>query len=46
MIDVHSHVLPFVDDGSYSVEESLEMLKVMEQQGITDVICTPHYGDA
>ncbi len=46
MIDVHSHILPFVDDGSSSVEESLGMLKAMEEKGITDVICTPHYGNA
>jgi protein-tyrosine phosphatase len=43
MIDVHSHVLPFVDDGSTSLEESFKMLKESEEQGITDVIFTPHY---
>ena len=45
MIDVHSHIFPFVDDGSCSIEQSLTMLKEMEAQGVTDVICTPHYGD-
>ena len=45
MIDVHSHILPLVDDGSSSIEQSLTMLKEMESQGVTDVICTPHYGD-
>ena len=43
MIDVHSHVLPCVDDGSASLEVSLNMLRECEEQGITDVILTPHY---
>ncbi len=40
--DIHTHVLPKVDDGSSSMEESLEMLKIAEQEGITHLICTPH----
>lgn len=43
MIDVHSHVLPFVDDGSASLEESFKMLIESEEQGVTDVIFTPHF---
>lgn len=43
MIDVHAHILPLVDDGSTSVESSLEMLFEAEKQGITDIILTPHY---
>ena len=43
MIDIHAHILPNVDDGSNGMEESLKMLKDAEQQGITDVILTPHY---
>ena len=43
MIDVHSHVLPFVDDGSQSVNKSLQMLQESANQGITDVFLTPHY---
>ena len=43
MIDVHSHIIPFVDDGSRSVDISLEMLREEEALGVTDVICTPHY---
>lgn len=43
MIDIHSHVLPGIDDGSRSLAESLEMLKKMENIGFTDIICTPHY---
>ena len=43
MIDLHSHVLPFVDDGSDSLEKSLEMLSVSEKAGVTDLVLTPHY---
>lgn len=43
MIDIHSHILPEVDDGSENILQSLEMLKAAEQQGITDIILTPHY---
>ncbi len=43
MIDWHSHVLPSVDDGSKSVEESKEMLAKLSEQGVSTVIATPHY---
>ena len=41
--DFHSHVLPGVDDGSASVEESLAMLRLAAQQGIRRVVATPHF---
>lgn len=43
MIDIHSHVLPGIDDGSKNMSMSLEILQGLEEQGITDLICTPHY---
>lgn len=43
MIDTHSHILPGIDDGSKSFAESLRILRGLAKQGITDVICTPHY---
>lgn len=43
MIDFHSHILPKMDDGSRSTEESLAMLKVLSNQGIETVIATPHF---
>lgn len=42
MIDLHSHLLPAVDDGSRSVEQSVKVLNEMARQGITDVCLTPH----
>lgn len=43
MTDIHSHIIYGVDDGSKSIEESLEILKKMKDVGFTDVICTPHF---
>ncbi|MFA5006182.1 MAG: CpsB/CapC family capsule biosynthesis tyrosine phosphatase [Candidatus Izemoplasmatales bacterium] len=43
MIDVHAHVLPFVDDGSPDVESSLAMLREQASQGVTVQFLTPHY---
>ena len=42
-IDIHSHILHGVDDGSKSLDMSLEILGMMASQGITDVIATPHF---
>ena len=42
VIDLHSHLLPAVDDGSRSVEQSVKVLFEMAQQGVTDVCLTPH----
>jgi protein-tyrosine phosphatase len=42
VIDLHSHLLPAVDDGSRSVDQSLEVLGAMARLGITDVCLTPH----
>ncbi len=43
MIDIHTHILPFVDDGSESLEKSLEMVVQESNFGVTDIILTPHY---
>lgn len=42
MIDIHTHILPFVDDGSESVSQSIDMLKEACSQGVTEVFLTPH----
>lgn len=41
--DIHSHILFKVDDGADSIETSLEILKREYQQGVNNVILTPHY---
>jgi protein-tyrosine phosphatase len=41
-IDIHCHVLPGLDDGPESVEDSLEMVKMASDDGISHIFCTPH----
>lgn len=41
--DFHSHILPKIDDGSASLEESIAMLRKEAEQGITHVVATPHF---
>ena len=43
MIDFHNHILPNMDDGSKSLEMSLNMLRQAQRQGITDVVNTVHF---
>ena len=42
MIDIHTHVLPGVDDGSKSIEMSLEMVRMAYETGVDTIVCTPH----
>ena len=42
MIDLHSHILPGIDDGSKSLEMSLEMARIAVADGIRVMACTPH----
>lgn len=42
-IDIHCHLLPGVDDGSKSNEETLACMQVMHDAGFKSIICTPHY---
>jgi protein-tyrosine phosphatase len=43
MIDLHNHILPGLDDGAETWEESLEMARMAFEDGITGVVCTPHW---
>ncbi|WP_249869228.1 tyrosine-protein phosphatase [Oceanobacillus saliphilus] len=42
MIDIHSHILPGVDDGAKTEEDSLAMAREAVAQGITAIVATPH----
>ena len=42
LIDIHSHILPYIDDGADDWDGALEMLKNAEQEGIVAVVATPH----
>ena len=43
IIDFHSHILPGVDDGSATLEESIAFLRMEAEQGIRHVVATPHF---
>lgn len=43
MIDIHTHILPGMDDGSVSLEESLAMAKESARQGVRLLAATPHF---
>jgi len=42
MIDIHSHILPDLDDGARDLEESLEMVRIAAEDGIEQMVATPH----
>jgi len=41
-IDIHSHILPGIDDGAKNIEESLVMINEMKKMGFSKIIATPH----
>ena len=43
MVDIHTHIIPNVDDGSKSVEDTFTLFKEAVNAGFTDVVLTPHY---
>lgn len=42
MFDIHCHIIPGVDDGSASLDESREMLEMAARDGTDGIVCTPH----
>ncbi len=42
MIDIHSHIVPGVDDGPRTMRESVAMLEIAIESGTTDIVATPH----
>ena len=43
IIDIHNHLLPGVDDGAKTIEDSLKTIKYLKNIGITDIVLTSHY---
>jgi len=43
MIDIHSHILPGVDDGARDFEDAVGCVRWLAHQGFTDIVATPHY---
>ncbi len=42
-VDIHSHILPFLDDGAKDLKTAVVLVKECINQGIKTIICTPHY---
>ena len=42
MIDIHNHIIPAIDDGPETMEQSLELLRIAEANDIERMVCTPH----
>lgn len=42
MIDIHTHILPLVDDGAKSFEEAIEMIRTAYRNGTNGIVLTPH----
>jgi protein-tyrosine phosphatase len=42
-IDIHSHVLYGIDDGSKTIEESIDLLRQYKEMGFNEIVVTPHY---
>lgn len=45
MLDLHCHILPGVDDGARTLEDSIAMAEKAISQGITHILCTPHHNN-
>ena len=43
LTDYHCHILPGIDDGARNTEMSLEMIRIMREQGVQRIIATPHF---
>jgi len=43
MIDIHSHILPNIDDGSKNIDETVCLIKEAKKAGFDTVVATPHY---
>ena len=43
MIDMHSHILPNIDDGAKSIEETFQLIKEAKEVGFNEIISTSHY---
>ena len=43
LVEIHSHILPAIDDGSQNLETSIKMIERLKEQGAKKIVLTPHY---
>ena len=41
-VDIHNHILPGIDDGAKTAEESIDLIQGFSEIGVTNFVCTPH----
>ena len=41
-VDIHNHILPGIDDGAKTVEESIALIRAFSEFGVNNFVCTPH----
>ncbi|MBQ5810139.1 MAG: capsular polysaccharide biosynthesis protein, partial [Clostridia bacterium] len=41
--DIHSHLIPNIDDGAQSIAESAKMLQILKDEGVDNILATPHF---
>ncbi|MFT4144729.1 MAG: hypothetical protein QM644_09765 [Mobilitalea sp.] len=46
MVDLHTHLLPGIDDGAATVNETYQLIESLRKQSVTAAACTPHYNPA
>ena len=42
-VDMHCHIVPYVDDGANDMDEAIKMLKMEYAEGVRTIIATPHF---
>jgi protein-tyrosine phosphatase len=42
-VDIHTHILPGVDDGALNMDEALELVRMARMNGTAHLVLTPHY---
>jgi protein-tyrosine phosphatase len=43
MVDLHTHILPYIDDGASNTEEAYKLMEHLKKQNVTCAVCTPHF---
>jgi protein-tyrosine phosphatase len=43
MIDIHTHILPSIDDGACDLNEAYELIQLLYDQNVQTAVCTPHF---
>ncbi len=43
MIDIHTHIIPGLDDGPETLSQSLELINILKNEGIDKIVATPHF---